>query len=133
MAEKVKVGWAVDAVNTGVFATLKNIKTSLINIRTIIKLEQEVNNELQLYQESINSYIRQNGAGEGENKSIDLNDIVIRNNYLKHVAELRNQDTGIEKLSETIFSLKELEEEGVKLSANEALIFNAFGIAELEK
>ncbi len=129
---KVPVGMIVDAVNEGVFRALKKIKTSMVNIRTIVKLEKQTNDEIKIYQESINEYILQNGTGEGTDKKIDTSNPVIRNNYIAHVMELRNSDSDIVVLSKPIFSEKDLEAKGIELSAEEAIIFNAYGLTDID-
>ncbi len=129
---KVSVGMIVDAVNEGVFRALKKIKTSMVNIRTIVKLEKQTNDEIKIYQESINEYILQNGTGEGTDKKIDTSNPVIRNNYIAHVMELRNSDSDIVVLSKSIFSEKDLETKGIELSAEEAVVFNAYGLTNID-
>ena len=53
----IKVGIVTEAVNEGAIRTLKKMKTSMVNIRVIVKLEKQINDEMKIYQESINEYI----------------------------------------------------------------------------
>jgi len=129
---KVPVGIVVDAVNEGTIRTIKKIKTSMVNIRSIVKLEQQVNEEVKLYQESINQYIMLNGIGEGDASKIDTSNPVARNAYVAHVMELRGSDTDITKMSKPMFSEKDFESKGIELSAEEVVIFNGFGITAIE-
>ncbi len=128
----IKVGIVKEAVNEGAIRNLKKMKTSMVNIRVIVKLEKQINDEMKIYQESINEYIMQNGTGEGNESKIDTSNPIIRNAYIAHVLELRESDTDIIKMSKPMFSEKDFETKGIELSAEEVMIFNGLGITNID-
>lgn len=136
MADKdkvfVKMGTIVDGVDNQTLRTARKIKTSMANIRTIVQLDKKMNEERQIYRDSLNDYILQNGNGQGDQKRINVQDPVERMKFAEAILELREQETSIEKLSDPIFTEEFLEEKGVELDADEVIIFNQLGITDID-
>jgi hypothetical protein len=127
---RIKVGVIVDAVNEGVIREIKKLKTSVKNIRTISKLEQECNNEMRLYQTMQNDYIMENGMGEGMEKRIDVNDPIQKQAYLNFLMGARENNSDITKFSKPLFTIDELDEKGFEMSTTEAQILGDIGVIE---
>lgn len=133
MSEKIEVGTVVDASTEAVFVQLKKLKTSLTNLRLIAKMEKDLNVEFTIYREAINTYIIQNGDGETpETMKLDLSNDATREAYVGHVVSLRQEKTDIDKLHKAIFTEAQIEEKGIELSLNEALIYGKLGIVPFD-